>query len=170
MLVLCYEYMSSHTSGLDKVVESLSRSRSDLLIALERVSDQYFNTSPLEEVRRDAFEYWSICEIAWYVGALDDVCRLRINDIDAGREVRLNEISRRPEHVSNVEVMLVWVNQSRAALSSSISRLTKNQLQEEQLLFRENLSRCEIILSEIAENETMSTRRIWELIEMFRCK
>lgn len=161
--------MSSHTSGLDNALELLSRSRSDLLIALERVSDEYFNTSPVEEVTSDRFEYWSICEIAWYVGALDDVSRLQINDIGAGREVRPSEISRRPEHVSNVGVMLVWVNQSRAALSSSISRMTKNQLQEEQLLFKENLSRCEMILSKIVANETMSTRRILELIEMFRC-
>lgn len=161
--------MSSHTSGLDNTLELLSRSRSDLLIALERVSDEYFNTSPIEEVTSDRFEYWSICEIAWYVGALDDVRRLQINDIGAGREVRPSEISRRPEHVSNVGVMLVWVNQSRAALSSSISRMTKNQLQEEQLLFKENLSRCEMILSKIVANETMSTRRILELIEMFRC-
>lgn len=161
--------MSSHTSGLDNALESLSRSRSDLLIALETASDQYFNTSPVEEVTRDRLEYWSICEIAWYVGALDDVSRLQINDIGAGREVRPSEISRRPEHVSNIGVMLVWVNQSRAALSSSISRMTKNQLQEEQLLFKENLSRCEMILSKIIANETMSTRRILELIEMFRC-
>jgi hypothetical protein len=160
--------MSSHTSGLDNALESLSRSRSDLLIALETASDQYFNTSPVEEVTRDRLEYWSICEIAWYVGALDDVSRLQINDIGAGREVRPSEISRRPEHVSNIGVMLVWVNQSRAALSSSISRMTKNQLQEEQLLFKENLSRCEMILSKIIANETMSTRRILELIEMFR--
>jgi hypothetical protein len=161
--------MSSHTSGLDNALESLSRSRSDLLIALETASDQYFNTSPVEEVTRDRLEYWSICEIAWYVGALDDVSRLQINDIGAGREVRPSEISRRPEHVSNIGVMLVWVNQSRAALSSSISRMTKNQLQEEQLLFKENSSRCEMILSKIIANETMSTRRILELIEMFRC-
>jgi len=161
--------MSSHTSGLDNALESLSRSRSDLLIALETASDQYFNTSPVEEVTRDRLEYWSICEIAWYVGALDDVSRLQINDIGAGREVRPSEISRRPEHVSNIGVMLVWVNQSRAALSSSISRMTKNQLQEEQLLFKENLSRCEMILSKIVANENMSTRRILELIEMFRC-
>ena len=160
--------MSSHTSGLDNALESLSRSRSDLLIALETASDQYFNTSPVEEVTRDRLEYWSICEIAWYVGALDDVSRLQINDIGAGREVRPSEISRRPEHVSNIGVMLVWVNQSRAALSSSISRMTKNQLQEEQLLFKENLSRCEMILSKIIANETMSTRRILEVIEMFR--
>jgi hypothetical protein len=161
--------MSSHTSGLDNALESLSRSRSDLLIALETASDQYFNTSPVEEVTRDRLEYWSICEIAWYVGALDDVSRLQINDIGAGREVRPSEISRRPEHVSNIGVMLVWVNQSRAALSSSISRMTKNQLQEEQLLFKENSSRCEMILRKIIANETMSTRRILELIEMFRC-
>lgn len=161
--------MSSHTSVLDNVLESLSRSRSDLLIALETASDQYFNTSPVEEVTRDRLEYWSICEIAWYVGALDDVSRLQINDIGAGREVRPSEISRRPEHVSNIGVMLVWVNQSRAALSSSISRMTKNQLQKEQLLFKENSSTCEIILSKIVANETMSTRRILELIEMFRC-
>jgi hypothetical protein len=161
--------MSSHTSGLDNALESLSRSRSDLLIALETASDQYFNTSPVEEVTRDRLEYWSICEIAWYVGALDDVHRLQINDIGAGREVRPSQISRRPAHVSNVGVMLVWVNQSRAALSSSISRMTKNQLQEEQLLFKENSSRCEMILSKIIANETMSTRRILELIEMFRC-
>ena len=103
------------------------------------------------------------------MGALDDVHRLQINDISAGREVRPSKISRRPTHVSNVGVMLVWVNQSRAALSSSISRMTKNQLQEEQLLFKENLSRCEMILSKIVANENMSTRRILELIEMFRC-
>ncbi|MDG1840113.1 MAG: hypothetical protein P8J64_05195 [Dehalococcoidia bacterium] len=160
--------MSAHTSILDNILEPLSQSRVELLAAFKSVSDEYFNTSPVGTVQKDVFEDWSICEIVWYVGALDDVSRLRINDLAAGREARTGQTSRRPEHVSNVKVMLVWLNQSRAALLSSISRIAKNQLQGEPLLFKENLSQYEIILDEIIATENMSTRRVLDLVEMFR--
>ena len=159
--------MSAHTSSLDNLLEPLSQSRAQLLAALESVSDQYFNTSlPGKDLKAD-FEYWSICDIAWYVGALDDVCRLRVNDIVSGREVRSGEISQRPQHVNSLEVILIWLSQSRAALCSSLSRSSINQLQDISLLFKESLSQCEIILGEVIANEAMSTRRIWELVEMF---
>ena len=156
-----------HTSSLDNLLELLSQSRAQLLAAFESVSDQYFNTSLPGQGLKDNFENWSICEIAWYVGALEDVCRLRVNDVGAGREARSGEISQRPQHVNSLEVMLIWLSQSRAALRSSLSRMSINQLQDSPLLFKESLSQCEIILGEVLANEAMSTRRIWELVEMF---
>ncbi|MSP21444.1 MAG: DinB family protein [Dehalococcoidia bacterium] len=122
------------TADVEAPIADLAQSRAVLLAAIEGVSPEAFVRPPAGSVTTsddldDA--RWSVRDILWHIGLLDDWFRLLIDQTLGGRLLAPWQPRMRPEHLETPDFLRAWLTQTRGALLARAHRLSTTDLDTE---------------------------------------
>jgi uncharacterized damage-inducible protein DinB len=114
-------------SDIDEITQQLQDARTELLEALDGVTQEEFEHKPVRQGDGDE-DHWSILEVLWHVGLTEDRFRRTIDQALGGREVTTDPPRERPAHLTTPALLLEWINQARRPTEALLRRLTDADL------------------------------------------
>ncbi|MDA0301395.1 MAG: DinB family protein [Chloroflexi bacterium] len=114
-------------SDIDQITQQLQDARAELLEALNGVTQAEFDHKPVRESDEDE-DHWSILEVLWHIGMVEDRFRRTIDQALDGRKVTTDSPRERPVHMTTPALLIEWIKQARRPTESLLRRLTDADL------------------------------------------
>ncbi|MEI7924742.1 MAG: DinB family protein [Chloroflexota bacterium] len=117
-------------SAIDNIKHELDEARTELLEALDGVTQAEFDHKPPRDNDTDE-DHWSILEVLWHVGVTEDRFRRTIDQALGGREVTTDPPRERPAHLETPALLIEWINQARRPTEAMLRHMSDADLQIE---------------------------------------
>jgi uncharacterized damage-inducible protein DinB len=114
-------------SAIDDITRELADARTELLEALDGVTQTEFDHRPPRDDDADE-DHWSILEVLWHVGVTEDRFRRTIDQALDGREVTTDAPRERPAHLTTPALIIEWIHQARRPTEALLRRMTDADL------------------------------------------
>ena len=117
-------------SAIDNIKHELDEARTELLEALDGVTQAEFEHKPPRDNDTDE-DHWSILEVLWHVGVTEDRFRRTIDQAVGGRDVTTDPPRERPPHLETPALLIEWIHQARRPTEAMLRHMSDADLELE---------------------------------------